>query len=232
MRLGIMQPYFFPYLGYWQLMNLVDKFVVYDNIEYTKKGWINRNCYLCGNDKRYFTIPLEKSSDFLDIREKMVSKAFDREKVKKQIACAYRKAPYYREAYPVFCDCIAYPDRNLFEYIYYSITKVREYLGIRTELVIASSTGIGRELKGRDKVLAICKKLGGDTYVNPIGGLDLYDKQDFAGNGVDLMFVRMDNGITYPQMKNSFVSNLSILDVMMFNSREEISRMLEKNSVL
>lgn len=228
MKIGIMQPYFFPYLGYWQLMNLVDAFVVYDNIEYTKKGWFNRNYYLCGNERHYFTIPLEKSSDFLEVREKKVSSEFDRTKMKRQILTAYRKAPFFAEVYPIFCECVDHTNKNLFEYIYYAICKIKQYLQINTELIVSSSLGIGRELKGKDKVIAICKTLGANVYINSIGGQKLYDKREFEENGMRLLFCKIDEGVEYKQFDKTFVPNLSILDVMMFNSREDIIGLLDR----
>ena len=228
MKIGIMQPYFFPYLGYWQLMNAVDKFVIYDNIEYTKKGWFNRNCYLCEGERHYFTVPVEKASDFLDVRERRVSENFDREKLKRQIFMAYKKAPYFSEAYPVFCECADYQNRNLFEYIFYSVKKVCEYLEIQTEIIVSSSTGIGRELKSSEKILAICKKMGGDIYINPIGGQALYHRREFEEKGISLKFIGMDSDISYLQFENKFEADLSIIDVMMFNSREKIHHMLDK----
>lgn len=220
-----MQPYFFPYLGYFQLINFVDKFVVYDNIEYTKKGWINRNRYLCNGRDKYFTIPIARDSDFLDVRDRKLACNFDKEKLKKQIQMAYIKAPYFTNAFSLFCSCVDCECNNLFDYIYNSIKQIADYLSIDTEIVISSSLHIEEELKGRDKVVAICKKLGTTEYINPIGGMTLYDKRDFLNEGIKLSFIKM-LPIHYKQFDNNFVESLSILDVMMFNSTDEIIDML------
>lgn len=225
MTLGIMQPYFMPYIGYWQLMAAVDKYVVYDNIEYTKKGWINRNRILQNGKDEYITLPLKKDSDYLNVNQRFLSDAFDRNKLMRQIEGAYRKAPYFRDVFPVMADIIGHDDNNLFQYLYYSITKIRNYLGITSEFIISSSLSIDWALKGKDKVLALCKALGADTYYNAIGGQSLYDKQEFLQNGINLYFLQT-NDIRYPQFHNDFVANLSIIDVLMFNSPEQTRQLL------
>ncbi len=227
MKLGIMQPYFLPYIGYWQLMAHVDVFVVYDNIQYTKKGWINRNRYLCNGSDKYFTIPLKKDSDFLNVDERYISDTFDCEKLKNQIKMAYAKAPYFVETYKIFEKILAYEDRNLFNFLFNSIKEIKDYLQIQTEIVVSSTLDIDFELKGKDKVQAICKALQAEQYVNPIGGLELYDKTEFANNGIELSFLQSDLGqIIYEQFGDSFVQALSILDILMFNSVDEVKQML------
>lgn len=227
MKIGIMQPYFWPYLGYFQLMNAVDKYVIYDNIEYTKKGWFNRNRYLCNGTDKYFTIPIAKDSDYLDVIDRKISKNFNRDKLMNQIKMAYIKAPYFKNVFPIFCDCIECNYDNLFNYIYYSIKTITAYLKIKTEIIKSSATGVGHELKGQDKVIAICNELKASEYVNAIGGESLYDKEEFKRNGIQLSFLKMDD-IRYTQFNNDFISGLSILDVLMFNSVEEVAIMLTK----
>lgn len=231
MRLGIMQPYFWPYLGYFQLISCVDKFVVYDDIEYTKKGWINRNRYLCNGKDKYFTIPLEKDSDYLDIKERKVSAGFDQEKVKNQILTAYKKAPYFEKTFPLFCECLEYKERNLFKYIFFSIQKIMEYLNIDTELIISSSLSIDHSLKSQTKVLEICKKMNCSEYINAIGGQALYDKESFNKRNIKLHFIKMED-IVYDQKISEFLPALSILDVMMFNSKENVVRFLNQYALI
>lgn len=231
MTLGIMQPYFMPYIGYWQLMAAVDKYVVYDNIEYTKKGWINRNRILQNEKDEYITLPLKKDSDYLSVNQRFLSDVFDRNKLIRQIESAYRKAPYFRDIFPVVVDIIGYDNGNLFQYIYYSITKIRNLLGITSELIISSSVNIDETLKGKDKVLALCKALGADTYYNAIGGQSLYDKQEFLQDGISLYFLQTAD-IQYPQFRNDFVANLSIIDVLMFNSLEQTRQLLTQYTLV
>lgn len=227
MKVGIMQPYFWPYLGYFQLLYAVDQYVIYDNIKYTKKGWINRNRYLCEGQAKYFTIPVAKGSDELDICERKVAEAFDRRKLKAQIQAAYSKAPYFEQTFPLFCECIDCMEENLFCFLYNSVKRIADYLEIHTKIIVSSDLQIGHEVRGKDKVLAICRKLQADTYINPIGGKALYQKQEFARQGVQLHFLEMEE-IPYPQFGAPFVGSLSILDVLMFQSREQAIRMLER----
>ena len=225
-KIAIMQPYFLPYLGYWQLINLVDEFVVYDNIQYTKKGWINRNRYLCDGADKYFTLQLEKDSDFLDVRERYLSVSFDKNKLLRQIKEAYISAAFFEPAYKLFENIVTYKERNLFEYVYYSIKTVSDCLNIKTKMTISSHIDIDHSLKSSKKVLAICKNLEASHYINPIGGVGLYDKEEFRAYGIELSFLRAE-ATPYKQMDNPFIPFLSIIDVLMFNGAEKTKEFLE-----
>lgn len=227
MKIGIMQPYFLPYIGYFQLLNAVDKYVIYDNIQYTKKGWINRNRILQNGKDLLITVPVEKDSDYLDIKDRLVSNGFDRQKLLNQIREAYRKAPHFDSVISLIENIINVDENNLFLYIYNSVKAVCEYLNIDTEIIISSTLDIDHSLKGQDKVISICKKLGATDYYNAIGGQELYSVEDFKKENIDLHFLSA-NPIEYKQLKNEFVPWLSILDVMMFNSVDEIKAILEK----
>lgn len=222
-----MQPYFFPYLGYFQLISAVDTFVIYDNIQYTKKGWINRNRFLQNGEPVYFTVPLKKASDYLDVCERETAADFDGKKVLNQIRMAYRKAPYFEDVYPLFEGCVLYEDRNLFRYIYHSVREIMSYLDIHTELVVSGELPEDSSLTGQDRVLDICRVCGASTYINPIGGTGLYDKETFAKHGIELKFHKMDD-VIYSQFGDEFVPCLSILDVMMFNKKEDVQMLLTK----
>ncbi|NDV95260.1 hypothetical protein D0T84_10040 [Dysgonomonas sp. 521] len=231
MKIGIMQPYFLPYIGYFQLLNAVDKYVIYDNIQYTKKGWINRNRILQNGKDLMITIPLEKDSDYLDIKDRSVSKNFDKKKLLNQIREPYRKAPYFETVMPLIEDIVNFQEENLAYYIFNSIDKIRDYLGIDTELIVSSTIDMDHSLKGQDKVLALCKALGAKEYYNAVGGQSLYNKEDFAREGINLSFIS-SNPIEYKQFSNEFVPWLSILDVMMFNPVEEIQNMLNEYKLI
>lgn len=222
-----MQPYFLPYIGYWQLLSAVDALVVYDNIQYTKKGWINRNRFLVNGRISLFTIPLSKDSDFLDIHQRSLAIDFRRDKLIRQLEGAYRKAPYFRESLPLIAGIINAEHQNLFDYIFNSLRVISAYLGITTPLIVSSTVVIDHSLRAEHKVLALCKALGADRYLNAIGGQELYDKPDFAAQGVELGFVRT-KPIVYPQFANAFVSNLSIVDVLMFNHPDAVRAMLSE----
>ncbi len=225
MKLGIMQPYFLPYIGYFQLLNAVDKYVIYDNIQYTKKGWINRNRILQNGKDLLISVSVEKDSDYLDIRDRVVSAGFDRKKLLNQIRESYRKAPHFGEVMPLIEEIVNYEDTNLFGYVYNSVKQVCNYLDIKTEIIVSSTLDIDHSLKGQDKVIAICKELGATDYYNAIGGQELYNVEDFKNENINLYFVST-NPIEYKQYASEFVAWLSILDVMMFNSVDEIKDML------
>lgn len=226
MKLAIMQPYFFPYIGYFQLINSVDKFVIYDNIQYTKKGWINRNKYLQNGKEKLFTVPLKGDSDFLEIKDRYIADCFDRKKLITQFKLSYFKSPQFSNVMPLLENCILYKETNLFSYILFSVKKVCEYLHINTEIIISSDINTSNELKGKERIIDICEKLNASIYINPIGGLELYSKNDFENNGIILKFLKSDM-IKYNQLNNDFVPWLSIIDVMMFNSVEDILKLLE-----
>lgn len=223
MRLGIMQPYFFPYLGYWQLLANVDKYVVYDDVTYIKGGWINRNNFLINGQKNLLTMRLEKASSYTLIKDIAIKDDFV--KFLKTIEMGYKKAPFFEDIFRLLKDICQCPDKKLGQFLFNSHIKICEYLGIDTELILSSSFEKHTELKGKDKVISICKQLGADEYINAIGGQELYDKKEFAENGIRLNFIQA-NLREYRQLKNEFVAGLSIIDIMMFNSKEEINEML------
>ena len=223
MRLGIMQPYFFPYLGYWQLLANVDKYVVYDDVTYIKGGWINRNNFLINGQKNLLTMRLEKASSYTLIKDIAIKDDFV--KFLKTIEMGYKKAPFFEDIFRLLKDICQCPDKKLGQFLFNSHIKICEYLGIDTELILSSSFEKHTELKGKDKVISICKQLGADEYINAIGGQELYDKKEFAENGIKLNFLQAKLR-EYRQLKNEFVAGLSIIDIMMFNSKEEIKEML------
>ena len=226
MKLGIMQPYFLPYIGYFQLINAVDKYVIYDNIEYTKKGWINRNKILMNGRDFLFSLPLKKSSDFKMVCERELSSDFSPKKTLEQIKSSYQKAPHFKEIYLLLESIFDYDETNLFKFILNSVLAVKNYMDIHTEIVISSTVNIDHHLKSEDKVLAFCKILEADTYFNAVGGKKLYSKERFSSLGIELMFLQT-NDFQYKQFDNTFVPWLSIIDVLMFNSKEEVGVMLK-----
>jgi hypothetical protein len=224
---AIMQPYLLPYIGYWQLIYSVDEFVVYDNIEYTKKGWFNRNRILEIDHDRLFTVPLKKDSDYLPVSERYLSDDSDNEiaRILRVIQANYKKAPLFAQAYPVMEECLLYPEKNLFAYIQNSIKIICRYLDIDTKIIVSSDVPTDHSSKGEDKVISICQALGATTYVNAIGGKELYSNERFKGQGINLKFIKTGD-IAYEQFGKPFVPHLSIIDIMMFNTREEIAAML------
>lgn len=224
MKVGIMQPYFMPYIGYWQLMAAVDTYVIYDDVNYIKKGWINRNNILVNKDKQMFTIALNGASQNKLINE--ITIADDFTKLRKTIHMAYHKAPYYNDVMALLEKIFSYQSNNLADFIANSIKLVSQYIDIQTKIIMSSDIEKDNSLKGQDKILEICKLLNADTYYNAIGGQELYDKSIFENENINLYFVQ-SNITQYPQYGEEFISGLSIIDVLMFNSNEEINNMLK-----
>lgn len=220
---AIMQPYFFPYIGYFQLIASVDTFVIYDNIKYTKKGWINRNRFLQNGREAMFSLPLKGGSDALDICQRELAVDFDRGRLLAQLSGAYRRAPCFEQTWSLLEAVMACDDQNLFGFLHHALLRTCQHLGIDTEIRISSEFPVDRGLKGQDKVLALCAATGAKRYINAIGGLDLYDKGAFRERGVELNFIR-SLPVEYPQFGDPFVPWLSIIDVMMFNTPETIGR--------
>jgi hypothetical protein len=225
MKVGIMQPYFLPYIGYFQLIASVDKFVIYDHIKYTKKGWINRNRMLQNGTDKIFSIPLAKASDRLDIVEREISSEFCRHKLLSQFRGCYLKAPYFEDVWPLIESIVSFQDENLFRYIQNSIVLICDYLDIDTEIIVSSSVAADHDLLSQDRVLSICEAMNANTYVNPIGGLDLYSTDEFASKGYELKFINT-NTIEYAQFGDAFVPWLSILDILMFNSKSRLKHII------
>ena len=233
-RVAIMQPYFLPYIGYFQLLTCADRFVVYDNVEFTKKGWIQRNRILDHGSPRVFTIPVAHASDTLHVceREIAVNSNRDRQKILNVVRNAYRRAPFFDDAYPLVEECVMHSKTNLFDFILHSLKAACSYLQMTPSMAISSHLDVDHSLKGQDRVIAICQHEGAATYVNPIGGVSLYDSKSFSDAGIDLAFLRVDPDLAYRQFGNPFEPNLSIVDVMMFNSVEDTRKMLSSYSLI
>lgn len=226
MRVAIMQPYFLPYIGYFQLIAAVDVFVLYDNVKYTKKGWINRNRLLLNGAESTFSLPLKKDSDYLHIIDRELSYDFSPQKFLNQVMGAYVKAPQFNTIWPLIKGIVEYEDKNLFRFLHNSIVKISQYLDLKTQIKISSEIPILDDLKNQEKVLALCEALGAGTYLNAIGGIDLYAQDAFLKKGVELKFIK-SLPFQYSQLGNPFVPWLSIIDVIMFNPLEEVHTFLK-----
>lgn len=216
MKLAIMQPYFIPYLGYYHLLTSVDLFVVYDDIKYTKGSWINRNRLLFGSSVCYVTVPLSKDSDALPVNARVISPEWPRRNAGylRRIDQHYRTRANYAAARALYAEITGHPRDNLFDFLDHSLRTTARHLGIGTEIVRSSAVGDFSRLRGADKVKAICHALGATRYVNPVGGMALYDRVDFAAAGIELSFVR-SRLPPYDQGEVGFVPGLSIIDLLM-----------------
>ena len=217
-----MQPYFLPYIGYFQLIAACDLFVVYDNIKYTKKGWINRNRMLLNGADAMFSLPLQAGPDHLDVVERELAPGKERHKWLAQLKGAYRHAPHYAATLPLLERIAACPEDNLFRFLHAALLATCEHLAITTPIRISSTVSIDHALKGQDKVLALCEALHARSYVNAIGGMELYAREDFAARGIALHFIRA-RPLDYPQLDGKpHVPWLSIVDVLMFNPLDTV----------
>ena len=225
MKVGIMQPYFMPYIGYFQLMKAVDKYVIYNDVNYINRGWVARNNILINEKKQLFTIKLQGASQNKHFTEIQILDDF--RKLTKTLEMNYSKAPFFQPTMELMNKIFSFPEKRLDLFIKNSFEQILSYLDIDTELILSSDIKKDNSLKGQDKILDICKILQADTYYNAIGGKELYDKKEFANNGISLCFLRTNENIQYQQFPNmDFVPNLSIIDVLMFNSVEVVNKML------
>jgi len=227
MKLAVMQPYTFPYIGYFQLVNAVDKFIFYDDVNYIKGGWINRNNILINNKTNLFTIPIIKPSSYKMIKDTELRSYVEwRDKFNTTLKYNYKKAPYYSETIKIINDITNGKHTSISEVAINSVKVISDKLKLDTIFEESSKQyPETKKLEKADRLIKISKLNTAHQYINPSGGKDLYDKQYFKKHGIELSFIR--NEITpYKQFNNDFIGGLSIIDVMMFNSIEEIKVML------
>jgi len=227
MKLAIMQPYIFPYIGYFQLIKAVDKFVIYDDVNFINRGWINRNRILVNGKDSLFTIPLKEASQNKLINEIEVN--WDdawKSKWLKTLEQSYKKAPFFQQVKPIIEQTLGQEKAIFSEIIVENLKLINAYLGITTEIIPSSAIYQNIELKAQNRILDICLQEKANHYINPIGGIELYQKEVFEEKGIQLNFIK-SKPVQYPQLKNEFVPWLSILDVLMFNSVEQIQTFLD-----
>ena len=232
MILGIMQPYLFPYIGYFQLMKAVDKFVIYDDVNYINRGWINRNRILVGGDAFQFTVPLKEASQNKLINEIEISNdASWKKKLLKTIQQSYQKAPNFHSVQQLVEEIISPDYETIAALNLEALIKICAYINLETEIVTSSTIYHNSELKASDRILDICKKENADGYINAIGGMELYDKHKFEKEGIKLNFIK-SLPISYRQLKNAFIPWLSMIDILMFNDYNDISGFLDQYELI
>lgn len=214
-----MQPYLFPYLGYFQLIHAVETFVSCDNMQYTKKGWINRNRFLNQGREDTFTLPLKNAPQKNEIIEREIACDFCSDRLLLQFERSYKRCPSFTENFPLIAEVLSFKERNLFHFILHSILRISSHLGISTKIIPSSQIPVDHTLKKEQRVLAMCRCLGTSTYVNSSGGRSLYVHEPFARHGINLRFLDPEP-FHYQQFSNTFVPWLSIVDVLMFNPAE------------
>lgn len=230
MKIAVMQPYLFPYIGYWQLINAVDKFVLLDDVNYITRGFINRNTILLNGKPYRFTIPINKASQNRLIKDTQFR--FDRkekEKFLRQISGAYRKSPYYQNIMPLIENIVFFDEDDVTSYIQNSIEVIKKYLEIDNEIYRSSWINKNETLRAQDRIIEICKKEQADIYINPSGGRKLYDHESYEREGIKLFFLdSKTENIIYKQGECEFQPNLSIIDILMFNDVYTIRKFLNQ----
>lgn len=226
MKIAIMQPYLFPYIGYFQLINSVDKFIIYDDVNFIKQGWINRNNILVNGKAFLFSVPIVNISSYSLIYQTEISYKIEwRNKLLKTIRQSYQRSPYFSDVFYLIEELFTHKNQLISELALKSIQLVTSYLDIKTEIKETTQNYKNAQFSPQKRVLDICKIEKATNYINVSGGIDLYLKEDFGKENIQLNFIK-PNHIEYKQFNNDFIPCLSIIDVMMFNSKEEIQKML------
>lgn len=239
MKLAIMQPYLFPYIGYWQLMNAADEWVFFDVVKYNKKSWMNRNRVLHPDKNKqfqYITVPVRKHDKGALISDVRVN---NDEEWKTRILAqleTYKKlkAPYYEDTIEVMQSIFADEYDSFLDLAIESIRKLAIYLDIDLKYKIASDIDFNRDMivDPGDWALSISKSLKADLYINPYSGYEIFDEDKYKENGVDLLFLKPHLSVYKQSWRKDFIEGLSIIDVMMFNSREEIKVILNEDFMI
>jgi hypothetical protein len=230
MKVAIMQPYFFPYLGYFQLIHAVDIFVIFDDVHYINKGYINRNNLLLQNSIHPFNLFLEKASQNKLINE--INLANNNSKLVKTIEIAYKKSKCFDESFPIIESILNTNEKNLAKFLGNSINSICNYLELNKKIIYSSELNNDKNKKGKEKIIDIVKFLDANEYINPIGGQEIYSFNDFFKNNIKLNFISMNKNLVYKQLNNDFIPNLSIIDVIMFNNNKELKDLLKQYTLI
>lgn len=209
-----MQPYFFPYIGYFQLLNHVDNFVILDDVQFTKKGWINRNRIATPSGEIInFSLPLVSGSQQLKINQRLISETFNSQTFKETLRHCYSKASNHPEFVELIEATLSFKGNNLASNLTNSLMMTANYLDIHTNFLCASELGVSTEFKGQERIIEICKTLNVDKYINLIGGMPLYQNEVFAEHSIELLFLQSRLS-KYPQLTRDFIPGLSIIDLI------------------
>ena len=229
MKLGIMQPYFMPYIGYFQLMKAVDNYVVYDDVNYIKGGWANRNHILINGEKEMFTVTLQKASQNKLFNEIVIGDDF--KKLMKTLQMNYSRAINFDQTMVLMERIISFPNKQLAVFIANSFREILSYLSVETEILMSSEIPKDNSLRGKDKIIQICEILGAETYYNAVGGKNLYDQEEFREHGITLNFVDSLPQVYSQLHTREFVSGLSMIDVLMNNTKDKVNSLLESYQI-
>ena len=234
--IAVMQPYIFPYIGYFQLIQAVDVFVFYDDVNFIKQGWINRNKILVKNEALLFTVPLKKISSFKKINEVTINPSLYpkwKKKFLKSIEQNYSKAPNYELTYNIINNTLEGGEKkSISELAILSIKSISDYLNLGAKFELSSvNHTCSEKLDRTDLLISICKKTGIKNYINALGGQELYSKKDFLKYEINLLFLNPQIK-PYSQYANDFVPGISMIDVLMFNSKKECLQLINDYELL
>jgi len=228
MRIAVMQPYLFPYLGYFQLIHSVDTFILLDDVAYVNRGWINRNRILVSGNPHTFTLPLSGASQNRRICDLTVAATYHRWRGKflTTLRYAYSRAPFSELGIQSVEKALATESLPLVPLLANTIHFLMMLFNTNRKVLLSSEVPHSNELTGQDRILGICRALDAETYVNLPGGKELYSRKTFAASGVELCFLS-SSLVQYPQWGgNTFEPNLSIIDHMMFCSPSDLSEQM------
>ena len=223
MKIAVMQPYFFPYMGYFQLIDKVDIFVIFDDVNYIKGGWINKNRILQNGNLINITLPVQKASQNRKINQHL--RCIDKnvlEKLKKKIRLSYSKAANFNEVFPLLCQIIDYPETNLAKYLTNSLKVISAYLGLKTQFIYSSELSNHDDWdNAQDRIIDICKMLRGTEYWNLPGGKLIYSEKKFLEDELTLNFISPDLHIYSQLNSQGFIKGLSIIDVILNSAQKK-----------
>lgn len=233
MKLGVMQPYFFPYIGYFQLLNEVDRWIVFDDTQFIDKGWINRNRILHpdpAKEWQFITLPLARRGQFDKICHISIKTDINwRAQILGKLTLYKKKAPYYRQTIELIHNCFEANEKNLAKFVIRMLRLTADYLGIKTVIEVQSETvlHIGTIEHPGQWALRIAEAVRATEYINLPTGRGIFKQEEFDEAGIKLSFLE-PTLLAYPQIGGGFVSGLSIIDVMMFNSPEAVRELLRE----
>ncbi len=229
MRIAIMQPYFFPYLGYFQLIKSVDRFILFDDAQYIRHGWINRNRVLKpGDGWQYILAPLQKHKQKDLIKDIEIKTGSEwKERILRQLEHYRKKAPFYHEAIQLIEECLGSTETNITRFNAFCLNLVCQCMEIPFKVEISSEMNFdySNVNDAGEWALRICEQLKATEYINPPGGKELFDPDKFNMANINLTFL-FPVLEQYDQKRNAFEAGLSIIDVLMFNGIEKTRQMM------
>ena len=229
-----MQPYIVPYIGYFQLIQSVDTFVFYDDVNFITKGFIHRNAILAHGQKMLFSVPLAGASQNLAINNINLHEhqyAGWWRKFEKTITQSYCATPYYDQVMPLVQAIFRSPPRLIAALAERSVRLIAEFLNLEVTFKKSSQINYNTEAKTENKILDLCDILQARTYINPVGGVALYNNSSFVEKNIKLQFLKSKSD-AYPQKSTSFEPSLSMIDVLMNNSKDETLKLLRQYKLI